>query len=244
VSETAQALRRLEDFRLVLEENDDPLSVKAGQLLLPGEMEIYLNRLAKELDAPIPAAGSLFIKRYSFLAVIYLYSLTAGNCRLDISLPNITVVSAYKNGMWLPGFYLKNTGSVQTESDPRENGREDCFRAMLSEHMHILLERVSKAAGVSRYILWENIAVYIYWLYESVLADEHDGVKARGADDFACLLGLPGNFFGMKDNPLKKYHSPEKGARMRKTCCLSNLIDDSMRCTTCPKSCRLSERGV
>ncbi|MGD6842807.1 hypothetical protein ACQCVH_09840 [Bacillus infantis] len=116
MSETAQALRRLEDFRLVREENEDPLSVKAGQLLLPGEMEIYLNRLAKELDAPIPAAGSLFIKRYSFLAVIYLYSFTAGNCRLDGSFANITVVSAYKNGMWLPCFYLKNTGSKSKRS--------------------------------------------------------------------------------------------------------------------------------
>jgi ferric iron reductase protein FhuF len=240
VSEPAQALLRLEDFRLVREENDDPLSANAGRLLLPGEMEMYLNRLAKELDAPIHAAGSLFIKRYSFLAVIYLFSFTAGNCRLDVSFPNITVVSAYKKGMWLPGFYLKNKGSVQTESEPREDG----LGALFSDHIQILLERVSKAAGVSRYILWENIAVYIYWLYESILADEHHEVKARGADDYACLLGLPGKLFGMKDNPLKKYHSPEKGAKIRKTCCLSNLIADSMRCTTCPKACRLSEGGI
>ncbi len=244
MSEPAPALHRLEDFRLVQEENDAPLSVNTGHLLQPGEMEIYLNRLAKELDAPLPAAGSLFMKRYSFLAVIYLYSFTAGNCRLDVSFSNITVVSGYKNGMWLPGFYLNDTSSVQTESEPREERREECFEALFSEHMQTLLERVSKAAGVSRYILWENIAVYIYWLYESVLAGEHDEVKARGADDFACLLGLPGKLFGIKDNPLKKYHSPEKEAKMRKTCCLSNLINDSMRCTTCPKSWGLSERGV
>jgi ferric iron reductase protein FhuF len=244
VSEPARALRRLEDFRLVWAENDDPLTAKAERLLSPGEMEWYLGKLAAELDAPIHAAGSLFIKRYAFLAVIYLYSFTAENRRLDVSYSNVSVVSAYKNEMWLPGFYLKNAESFQAEADSREELREHCFHALFSEHMQTMLERVSQASGVSRHILWENIAVYIYWLYESVLADGPDELKSRGADDFACLLAWPGRRFGMKDNPFKKYHHPEKGARMRKTCCLSDTIDDSMQCTTCPKACRLSEGGV
>ena len=77
--------------------------------------------------------------------------------------------------------------------------------------------------------LWENTAIYVYWLYEKRMQeftdDEH---RQLIEDDFHYLLfELDGKLFGCKDNPLYTYYSkiyqnPLTGSsiRVRKTCCL------------------------
>ena len=57
-------------------------------------------------------------------------------------------------------------------------------RPVRQQHLstHLTLE---KTIGISKLILWENIAVYLFWLYEKELKDYDN---SNVADDFRYLV--------------------------------------------------------
>jgi siderophore-iron reductase FhuF len=218
-----------------------------ADLLDESFLEDFLKNLAVAIGAPNQkAAASIFIKRYAFLAVMSLYAMTAWNKKLNVSLNHIKIEQAELGKDWLPSISLTDMTVQEWEGKNRENWRDGVLQDLFAHNVNPLISHLEKTIGISRLILWENIAVYIFWLYESVLKDtENDNV----AQDFRYLfLDAEGQLFGhFNRNPLQKYVAEktymaewDDEIRIRKTCCFSYQLPAAKRCKTCP--CMLSAR--
>jgi ferric iron reductase protein FhuF len=241
--EQADALGR---FRLTRDsEERSPLTIKAENLLDITQTGAYLYKVKSHIGAPDKkTAASIFFKRYAFLPVIYMYCMTAWNIKLDIRDENITLVSQERDGLWIPGFRFTRLHG-QGAGTEREQWREDAVCTLFNGHISPLINRIASEANISKLILWENIAIYLFWLYEKVLPLETH--SERAAEDYKFILEeAPGNLFGSGNrNPLKRFDSRRiviestgTAVRPRKTCCYSYLTSSGKRCGTCPHSCR------
>jgi ferric iron reductase protein FhuF len=111
------------------------------------------------------------------------------------------------------------------------------------------MEQVAKEAKISRQTLWENVMLYVYWLYETVLPKL--GETEFADEDFQALLDAPASFFGMNRNPAATFYSEkvyvekhQATMRVRKTCCFYYQTNSSgARCSTCPLECRVPQQG-
>ncbi|WP_433744272.1 IucA/IucC family C-terminal-domain containing protein [Falsibacillus pallidus] len=196
------------------------------------------------------AAASILAKRLAFLAVIYFHSMTAFNKRPILDAEKIYVIEHEKEGLRLLDFYFDQPSMMPyDETIDRsiwlKEGWEYLFHGWLMPVFDVLKEEVR----ISENILWENTAVYLYWLYETVLEG-----RPQASQDFEELIHSeafqPKGKNGI--NPFSKFFLPKslngegKEVRMRKTCCLSYLSDEKgTRCQTCPLYChnRNLERG-
>jgi len=242
-------LEELKELRLATEKTNSPLSVQVNSLLDEDQLKAYLKQLSGHLQsANHMVASSIFIKRYAFVPVIFLYAMSAWNRKLDISFSNISIESDEQKGLWLPKFYFKDFQSEETGAD-RDEWRRKCLAALFQDHLSPLINHVSRTAKVSKLILWENIAIYLFWLYETVLIKEgtSEEVKARANKDFQYLIfEAPGSLFGdYHNNPLVKYYNErvflqnaQKSIRPRNTCCLAYLTKGQKHCSSCPHNCR------
>ncbi|MDF2903459.1 MAG: ferric iron reductase [Bacillus sp. (in: firmicutes)] len=208
----------------------------------------YLQNIKQEVGSPNDkVAASIFIKRYAYLAVIYLFSMTAWNKRLNISIPNITIVSARRDGLWLPCLYLKDLSFKEANRMNREDWRRESVAELFRDHFFPLINCLVKTTKISKIILWENIAIYIFWLYESVLSKNKDSmVRDQAQKDLEFILNdASGTLFGDNhQNPLTKYYSKpvlnaelNREIRLRKTCCSSYQLEVYPKmCKTCPRN--------
>ncbi|HAQ07705.1 MAG TPA: hypothetical protein DCR24_09360 [Bacillus bacterium] len=222
---------------------------KLVDFLNDSNLNSFLEKAEKQLRAEdIKVTASIFMKRQAFLAVIYLFSMSAFNKQLDVSLKNITLVNAFKNGAWLPEFHFVNKSVSVCQSEMRNEWRTDAIRHLFADSLFPILDSVSKLVKIPKLILWENIAIYIYWLYEKVLREAADAdLRARSAEDFHYLIHLaPGTLFGnYHQNPLSRYFSnpvfleeSKSMIRVRKTCCFNFRTEGGDFCSTCPRVCK------
>lgn len=237
------------NFRVTLEPSpDQELSISSSELSDTASCTAYLDRL----DRAFPACSntvkaSLFAKRYSYLVVASsLYAMTMHNRAADYSIGNCSVESAEQDGNWLPNVRLNDRSMSEPEEGRREQWRETVVANIFAGHLAKVWEVLSKAAPISPAVLWENAAVYVYWLYERRMgegADERQ--KQRIRDDFDYLLHeAPAVCFGLRGNPLSRFDSPkcrtvqsEKPVRIRQTCCLYYQASSAgSYCSICPKN--------
>jgi ferric iron reductase protein FhuF len=196
----------------------------------------FMRNLAYSIDSPSEkAAASIFIKRYAFIAVISLFAMTTANKKLDISLCNIEMEEAERGKDWLPMISLKNPSIEQWNGEDREEWRKGVYRDLFANNIYPLVEHFEKIFKVSKLILWENIAVYLFWLYETELKENKN---PNVLNDFRFLTTeAEGNLFGNYHlNPIQKYYSEKNSPdeiRLRKTCCFTYQLG-SKRCKTCP----------
>ena len=238
----------LKPFRVTPDKINSTLSVQIEQLLDEHSMREYMKLLGKHLGAANDkVTASIFIKRYAFLAVAYLYTMTLKNGKLSIAFENVSLETDEQDELWLPNFYFNNF-HIETSKDNREKWREACVNNLFNNHLYPLLDCLSRVTKVSKLILWENIAVYVFWLYETILQKEGltADVICRSKEDFQYLLfQAPGSLFGgYNENPLKRYYNEriyieayEKEVRPRNTCCYSYLTSSKKRCISCPQVC-------
>ncbi|UYZ21445.1 IucA/IucC family C-terminal-domain containing protein [Mesobacillus jeotgali] len=246
---TAAEIGILANYRFVVSEPDKDIQIDFRPFTDESEMGVYLERFNEGLKAPdAKTAASVFMKRHAFLAVLYLYSMTAFNKRLDVSPENIILADAIKDGLWLPEFYLKNKSTDVCPSGQREEWRKEAVRHLFVDNLFPVMDAISNSAKISKLILWENVAVYIFWLYEKILSQTEDHeVKIRAEDDFSFLIkSAPGKLFGRyHNNPIARYYSEpvyqeeaDSYIRIRKTCCYSYLLKEKgSYCKTCPRTC-------
>lgn len=239
----------LANYRFVVSEPEKDIQIDFRPFTDELAMGAYLEKFNEGLKAPdAKTAASVFMKRHAFLAVLYLYSMTAFNKRLDVSPENIILADAIKDGLWLPGFYLKDKSTDVCPSGQREEWRKEAIRHLFLDNLSPVMDAISNSAKISKLILWENVAVYIYWLYEQILCESNDNlVKERAAEDFSFLVeSAPGKLFGRyQNNPIARfYRKPvdQEGAdtsiRLRETCCYSYKLKEKGRyCKTCPRTC-------
>ncbi|MHC0038207.1 IucA/IucC family C-terminal-domain containing protein [Pseudoneobacillus sp. C159] len=238
-------------FRLGESVNTDPLTIELDRLL-SGEMESYLQKVMVGIGAPNEkVAASIFMKRYAFFAVMALFTMSHSDRKINIQTSNVTLVSHFEDGHWLPRFFLKDLNLYES-NEVREKWREGYIKDLFVTHLYPLMDQLSKVTNVSKLILWENIAVYLFWLYETVLVDSSDEQKQKMEEDFRYLFyEAPGSLFGdYHQNPLTQfdgekifYPAAGKEIRTRKTCCFNyKLVGNQKRCNTCP-CYRLDEEG-
>jgi ferric iron reductase protein FhuF len=216
----------------------------------------YLELLKEKIGSPNDkVTASIFVKRYAFLVVIYLYAMTAWNKRLNVDVNNLVLISDEQDRIWLPSFSFTDHSYVKATSEDREEWRSETIKLIFAKNLYPVMDRLMRTTKTSKYILWENIAVYIFWLYETVFEDEkNEKIKNRAKADFDYLVNqAPGKLFGgYNQNPLNRYYTdpifiPEYGkeVRVRKTCCFScELTENSKRCNTCPPKCLQLMNGV
>jgi len=236
-------LEQLKQFRLSEHmENSEPLAVE--MLLSKERLTDFLKDLQIRVHAPdSKVAASMFAKRYGFFAVLTLYAMSVFDKRVNTSLPNIFLDMNDANDIWLPKFMF---GDYHTIS-PNHRGewREETVRELFSENIDIVINNLSKVAKVSKIVLWENIAIYIFWLYERLLTDKKFQTRSQQIrEDFDFLLKNDnGALFGTyNQNPISRYYhektyEPLKQAeiRIRSTCCLFfKTTKGHDRCLTCP----------
>ncbi|RDU37785.1 hypothetical protein DRW41_08160 [Neobacillus piezotolerans] len=233
----------LEGFRF----SDEPMEgmISANSLLDPEEMHSFIQRLKLTFQTDSDkVAASVFMKRYAFLAVIALYTMSAWNKKLDVRPENIFFEPPADEPKWLPKFYLKNTQSVAWNSEDRQTLFQKGIADLFTSHINPVIEMLAKTTGVSKLILWENVAIYMLWLYESKLES-----TPNAADDLDFIFKkAEGKLFGRYNrNPINKFYTEktyvddlDELIRIRQTCCFSYLTGEkAARCKTCP--CRKLE---
>jgi ferric iron reductase protein FhuF len=229
-------------FRLSENLNQEPLTIEVSDLLSE-ELISYTQKVKIGIGAPNEkVAASMIIKRYAFLAAMAMFTMSHSDRKLNITPNNVTLVSHYEDGHWLPKFYLKDL-RFQEMGEHRELKREQYLKDLFANHITILINQLSVSTKISKLILWENIAVYLFWLYENVLNTNEERKDILEEDFLYLFYEAPGDVFGeYKYNPLTKFDSAkvyqiaiDKHIRFRKTCCFSYQLDGKQkRCATCP----------
>ncbi|MCM3412097.1 MULTISPECIES: IucA/IucC family C-terminal-domain containing protein [Bacillaceae] len=242
---TKEELESLTKYRLILERKTNGSIIEGIELLQQKQLaalydEILQNKLNTNKHSVI---GSMLVKRYAFLAALVLYCMTSYDKGINSSINNLSLQTDDDDPIWLPSFYFNDL--VVTTPDPdRDSWRETVITALFKENITMILSNVSKASKVSKSILWENIAIYIFWMYESLLEDEgiSDEMKSKVKEDFSyVILHAPAEAFGLTNkNPLTMYfHEKKNNVRKRSTCCLFYFTSkNGDRCQTCPIECK------
>jgi ferric iron reductase protein FhuF len=246
----------LQSFRLSMEAPSVEKLTPSSDLMAADGLKRFLGENADKIGSEdLKTSASLLVKRYAFLAVISLFSFSVFNKKLNVSPGNVFLVDGEKNGLWMPGFYFANYSAELIEN--RELAREEVVREVFRNHLFLLIESVKKVSKLSNLITWENVAVYIFWVYEGLL--EHDDLqhaRERMEEDFRWLIDEENShLFGpYYQNPLARYYTNKQYVsgqdgllRVRKTCCFSYKLrgGESLRCSTCPQTCNVKQsKGV
>ncbi len=245
----AVTLERLKRFRLIEENRVGATSVLAQELLDEASMTKYLEKNGPVIGSQdLKVNGSIFTKRYAFLAVLGLYCMSFLNKKIDVSPSNVRLVENIENSLWLPHFQLQDFTLVDIQSDQDKQEYID----QLFHHIHDMIQSVNRATKLSDLIMWENIAVYIYWLYENEAMVEEAHSKESVQHDFKLLLAEENHaFYSYHHNPLARYYTDkvqvigrEEEIRVRKTCCFSYKLEnkEKVRCKTCPPTCKIRKQ--
>jgi ferric iron reductase protein FhuF len=240
-------IEQLKQFRFSTKERLSDLSFPLNQVSDDSALLQYLEKVGAHIGSPnSKVTASIFVKRYAFIAVIYLYGISAWNKKLDPSLTNISLQTVTADDLWLPTFYFHEVKMEEAEGS-RDQWRENAVKELFSNNIHVLIEQVSKVTKQSKQILWENIAIYLFWLYETVLPKiEDEEIQTRAEEDFHYLISeAPGFVFGNEPtNPIKRHYNKkvyiedlQEEVRVRTTCCVSYLLQGTSKCCkTCPKN--------
>jgi ferric iron reductase protein FhuF len=239
----------LEKYRVCFkEEEKNPFTIGVNDLFDKERLEAYLKLVQNELQAPdLMVAASAFSKRYSYLIVVpALYSFSLLNKHINMSVANLLVLPSHSEEKWLPRLFLADQQAIFLETkEEREEFRNALIKAIFAHHLSPLWESISVICKLPRHILWENTAIYVFWIYESLLQmpslspEIRDSIKI----DFEFLIyEAKASLFNFTDeNPFATYFSAKKhingkSLRIRKTCCFSyKMSNDQKMCNGCPK---------
>jgi siderophore-iron reductase FhuF len=219
-------------------------SFSVADLLNEEFLKEFIAKLAVIIDAPNEKiAASIFIKRYAFLAVMSLFAMSAWNKKVDVNLDKTYMEKLDMCTIWLPAFSFSALEAEEwNSSENRDEWRKDLLSDLFAKNIAPIITMLEKTFRISKMILWENIAVYLFWLYETELKDSENKYVQ---DDFRFLLEADGKLFGRyRKNPIQKYYGEKvymeeyaTEVRRRKTCCFSyQLSGGTKRCKVCPCS--------
>lgn len=236
-----------EKFRLTNITNPSPLSIQISHLLDEAQIHLYLTAIKEKTKAAnLGVAASLFVKRYSFAILTALYSMSVLNKRIDFSFHNVSIQTLKESDpLWLPSIKFNNIKLSPAPQQDRENWRNGILTEIFANHLDVLFNQLRQITKLSKIIMWENLYLYIVWMYKNLLNDQQ--YSARYPDmkeDFHWITAMgKGTLFGeYKENPFFKFRGPNDSfsildgpAHNRKTCCLSYLTENKGRfCKTCP----------
>ncbi|HZH60827.1 MAG TPA: IucA/IucC family C-terminal-domain containing protein [Metabacillus sp.] len=242
---TKEEQETLEKYRLCLKGKSPHLMIEGPELLKVDRLKRLFNEdLQKKLNTDKhQVLGSMLVKRYAFLAALVLYSMSVFNKGINSSIENLSLYTEEDDPIWLPSFHFKNL-EVTTSTSNRNEWREEVLEALFKQNIALMVATISRVTRISKVILWENVAIYIFWMYESTLEDPNiaEESKTRIEEDFSYIvLEAAPTLFGVKaKNPLAPFfHEKHNNVRKRSTCCLFYLTSkNDDRCNTCPIECK------
>jgi len=242
---SGEEVKALETYRFSNEAADVSSSMLLAWLLHDDEqLAKYVARVREEMGAANDAvAASMLVKRLSFLAPMALYAMSAWNKRLVLEPGRIWLDTDGEGEMWMPRFRLEPPEAEMCGIE-RSRWREQAVRDVFAGLFAPLIARLRRLTRISPLILWENVAIYVYWVYERWLEDESLApVADRLRDDFRFLVDeADGRLFGQKDNPLRRFFKGASGMQ-RTTCCLYVQTKGGTCCQTCPLKARQRQTG-
>lgn len=235
-------------FRLRQGEQADSRSLLARYWLDDKRCAAILSDLAPVIGAPDTAiTASLLVKRLAFLATgNVLYAMTVFNQGLRLSPDNTHLEYAHDNGLWTSSLPVDGVAFVAYPSQGREAWRETIVRSLFAGFFAPLCQTLSRVSGLPVAILWENIAVRVYSLYEGRMDELDPQTESRRQSDFIWLTEQASPaLFGLESNPLKRFRRPPKKLpdgkgfrRFRRTCCYYYKASKPVEyCLNCPLNC-------
>ncbi|NVK27921.1 MAG: (2Fe-2S)-binding protein [Flavobacteriia bacterium] len=246
---TSEEWDALATFGLKSYQQDEPLSIDSSKLLNDAWCLDTLQKIMPELGAPnIRVTASLVIKRVAFLTLApVLYAMSGFDKGLDVSIENSVFEYPLENKLWLSKMPLKDT-SVSVWQNLDKEGRcawrEGILNKVFAGHLTRLVEQMYRLTKVSRRILWENVAVRVFSIYEQrILANVAEEKRAIAEADYAYLLDkTTTQLFGLDENPLTPFYRDkrltelsDKPIRVRRTCCFYyQATEPSVYCGACP----------
>ncbi|CAG9620809.1 IucA/IucC family C-terminal-domain containing protein [Sutcliffiella rhizosphaerae] len=245
---TKQEFRFLEEScRFITGETEVEDTISLHDLIHNGSID-YLEKVKNVLGTDeLDVAASLLMKRLGFLTVNYLLSMSAFNKTIKVDSAEIWIDSFVENNSWLPKLRYTNVEAVVAPADDREAWRLSHFDELFGGIITPLINRMAKETKVSRQTLWENIMLYVYWMYESILPNL-DIEAPNQEEDFASLRKANPAIFGMRRNPAATFYKPktyveqhQAEIRVRTTCCYYyKTTSEGTRCSTCPLDCKIN----
>lgn len=215
-------------------------SIEFASLVDAKQLPGVLAWLTGRIGAPNACVtSSILIKRLGFYAVIHLYAMTALEQKLNVDLEELKLVDQIGNDLWLPDFYLGDFGSEEPGRD-HSSWREAVLINLFSHCLTPLVHLLREQTRLSEKVMWENIVIYIQWMYEKLMGDAEFQIRAE-ADYHYLFHEAAGNLFGdYEENPLSAFS--REGGTERKTCCLSYMLrrQEKKTCKICPLKDQLS----
>jgi len=236
-------------FGLKQDLQDERLSIDSIKLLDDVLCQETLQKIMPELGAPnLKVTTSLVMKRIAFLALApILYAMSRFNKGLDGTLKNCVFEYPLENRIWVSKMPLKNlavTVQDKDQAEGRKTWRKDILSQVFAGHLTQLVEQFHRLTKVPKWILWENVAVRVFSIYEQrILPNIPDAQMAQAQADFSYLLDQKSTeVFGMSENPLTVFYREkqqtalsDKPIRVRRTCCYYYLATEpAVYCGSCP----------
>lgn len=227
---------------------ESAFSIPFADLLNQEKCQHYLRGVGDIFETTSETATvSLFAKRYAYLVVASgLYAMSLFNKGLNVTLENGWIESSYQGETWLPKARLLNTEISMPQAGLRKEWRDQIIQQMFAGNLSRVWNALPKTFKISKAVLWENTAIYVYWLYEKKYAEGASSEQRKQIEeDYHYLLhDAPADLFGESRNPLQQFNNPktitsesDTPIRVRKTCCYYYLTSDEPNdyCSTCPK---------
>ncbi|MRH43818.1 hypothetical protein GH741_14160 [Aquibacillus halophilus] len=230
----------IEQFRIIDNVSDEeiiPLDKLTNQVFV--EEYIHNVKAILRTDYKFVAASQL-MKRIGFLLTTpALYSMTVYDKRLDMDMSRCSLITKYKDGLWLPHLFLDSFKVQHKGNKDRFTWREEIVGELFS-NLSQIIANVSTVSTVPKPILWENVAVYVYWLYEVKMPLEANRPMNLESDFHYLINNVPGHLLNESKNPLQLFYrrkQKDEDIRVRRTCCFYYALhEDGTCCSTCPKS--------
>ncbi len=236
------------------QERDARWSTDASHLLNSQHALEILESICPELGAPtLAVTASLVIKRSAFLLLApTLYAMSVFNKGINGHIENCSFEYQLQHRLWRSGLPILETAIFPLQGCRRQ-WREALLKQVLAHHLTPLVTHFHRLTGISTRILWENVAVRVFSIYERCIlpaVDGHDRDQAEA--DFAFIVDAHNHtIFGLEENPLTRFYRPKRQyiehaepVRMRRTCCYYyQATQPAEYCSTCPLLLKKKPKG-
>lgn len=232
-------------------ENEVGFRVNAEQLIDDKTCVVLLEQIQPALGAPnLKVTASLTLKRWAFLVLApVLYALSRFDKGLDVSLAQCEFDYALQGRIWQSKLPLISVQVAPLCSD-RAAWRVQVLRQAFAEHLTPVVETMHRLTRCPKRILWENVAVRVFSIYERrVLPGLEGQQKVLAQADYAWLLSQEASaVFGLESNPIEEFDSAftelehvGEAVRVRRTCCYYYRATEPQEfCSNCPLPMRLN----